>query len=363
MLVICLLMALTLASAIAPAAEWGEKRRIPRIATVLGVYIGAIIIYSVVAYLLFPVMKDQAVSLYEHLPKYVHSLTEKFPPLAEYVGSNGDVMKIDPTRLREFAPNVARHTLSLTAGLMGALANGLLVLFLTSYFVVEAKDMWHKLLLWVPRDKRKRAGELIKPLASRMGGYVRGQILVSIAVACILGTGLWLLRVEYSLVLGALAGMFNLVPFVGSAIAMILSLVIASNQSVELALFVFILFGFEQWLESNFIVPQLLGRQVELHPLLVLFSILTGATLMGLPGALVAVPVASAIQFLGQEFYLKPLNAEDTVCGEYDGKVICETAGIVTETPSEKVEILPGAKILKEENIISKETSAEEETG
>ncbi len=308
-------MAITLASAIAPAAEWGEARKIPRVATVIGIFIATALVYSVVAYLLFPVMKEQSISLYEQLPGYIQSLTEKFPALSEYVGSNGGEMKFDPVHLKELAPNVAKHTLSLTAGFMGAVANGLLVLFLTTYFVVEAKDMWQKLLLWIPKNKRDRVGSLIKPLGARMGGYVRGQLLVSLAVAIILGTGLSLLKVEYSLVLGALAGLFNLVPFVGSAISMVLSLVVAFNQSATLAIFVFLLFGFEQWLESNFIVPHLLGRQVDLHPLIVLFAILIGATLMGLPGALVAVPLASAMQFLAQEFYLKPLNADHTAPG------------------------------------------------
>lgn len=315
-MVVCLLMAITLASAIAPVAEWAETRKVPRIATVIAIFIATGLIYSLVAYLLFPPMKEQALALYEHLPRYIQGLTTKFPVLTEYVGSDGDHMKIDPERLKEFAPNVARHTLSLTAGLMGALANAILVLFLTCYFVVEAKDMWQKLLLWVPQTNRERVGSLIRPLGGRMGGYVRGQLLVSIVVALFLGTGLTILKVEYSLVLGALAGLFNLVPFVGSAIAMVLSLVVAFNQSEMLAVFVFLLFALEQWLESNFIVPQLLGKQVELHPLLVLFAILIGATLLGLPGALIAVPCASALQFIAQEFYLKPLNAHDTAEGD-----------------------------------------------
>lgn len=314
-MVVCLLMAITLASAIAPIAEWAEQRKIPRLVTVIAIFIGTGLIYSVAAYLLFPPMKEQALSLYDSLPEYVQGLTKKFPVLAEYVGSDGDHMKIDPERLKEFAPNVAKHTLSLTAGLMGALANALLVLFLTSYFVVEATDIWQKLLLWIPKNNRERIGSLIRPLGGRMGGYVRGQLLVSIAVAFVLGTGLTLLKVQYSLVLGALAGLFNLVPFVGSAIAMVLSLVVAFNQSEMLAVFVLMLFALEQWLESNFIVPQLLGKQVELHPLLVLFAILIGATLLGLPGALIAVPCASAMQLLAQEFYLKPLNDSDTTEG------------------------------------------------
>lgn len=314
-MVVCLLMAITLASAIAPIAEWAEERKIPRLATVITIFIATGLMYSLVAYLLFPAMKEQSLSLYDSLPKYIQGLTSKFPVLAEYIGSDGGHMKIDPEKLKEFAPNVAKHTLSLTAGVMGALANALLVLFLTSYFVVEAKDMWAKLLLWVPPANRDRIGGLIRPLGGRMGGYVRGQLLVSIVVAFFLGTGLTILKVQYSLVLGALAGLFNLVPFVGSAIAMVLSLVVAFNQSEILALFVFLLFALEQWLESNFIVPQLLGKQVELHPLLVLFAILIGATLLGLPGALIAVPCASALQFLAQEFYLKPLNTIATADG------------------------------------------------
>lgn len=310
--VICVLMAITLASAISPVAEWGEARKIPRIVTVLVIYASTIAIYSAVAFLLFPAMKEQAVNLYENLPTYVHNLAEKFPVLKDYIGSEDEFTKIDPQRIKDLAPNIAKHTMKLTAGLLGAAVNLILVLFLTTYFVIEAKEMWPKLLLWIPQERRDRFGGLIRPLASRMGGYVRGQLLVSLAVSLILGTGLFLIGVPYSLVLGALAGLFNLIPFVGSAITMVLAMVVALNESATLGGMVFLLFGVEQWLESNFIVPQLLGKQVDLHPLIVLFAILIGATVMGLPGALVAVPVAAAGLFLAQEFYLKPLNNTDT---------------------------------------------------
>ncbi len=103
----------------------------------------------------------------------------------------------------------------------------------------------------------------------------------------------------------------NLVPFIGSLLACVFAVVVAANQNIWLAGAVLCLFACEQWCESNFIVPYLLGRNVELHPLIVFLAILIGATLMGVPGALVAVPLASAIQFLAQEFYLKPLNAVD----------------------------------------------------
>ncbi|HEY9785539.1 MAG TPA: AI-2E family transporter, partial [Candidatus Obscuribacterales bacterium] len=246
----------------------------------------------------------------------IMGVAERFPALKEYVGDDPAGMKIDPKQIRQLAPEVARRTMTLTAGMLGAIVNGILILFLATYFVIEANDIWPKLLRWLPHGKRERFAELILPLQARMGGYVRGQILVSIAVATFLAAGLSLLGVNNGLVLGALAGLFNIVPFVGSMISLVLSVVVALNQSVLLGGLVVGLFAVEQWLESSFITPHLLGRQVDLHPLIVLFAILIGGTIMGVPGALVAVPAAAALTFLAQEFYLKPLNGETTVAEE-----------------------------------------------
>jgi predicted PurR-regulated permease PerM len=142
-----------------------------------------------------------------------------------------------------------------------------------------------------------------------MGGYVRGQLLVSIAVGAFLAVGLTLIGVKYSLILGVLAGFLNLMPFVGSLLTASFSVLVAANQSLLTGALTLGLFGLEQWFESNLIVPQLLGKQVELHPVVVLFAILTGASLMGVLGALVAVPVASAALLLAEELYVKPMNA------------------------------------------------------
>lgn len=170
--------------------------------------------------------------------------------------------------------------------------------------------MWPHLLLWLPEYRREKFASLIRPLELRLGGYVRGQVLVSVAVALILGTGLTLLKVKYSLILGLIAGLMNIVPFVGSIITCVFSVVVAANQSPMLGLATMGLFAFEQWLESNFIVPHLIGKNVDLHLLIVLFSLLIGGTLFSLAGAVIAVPLASAILFLAREFYLKEINPQ-----------------------------------------------------
>lgn len=311
-LIVCLIFALTLASAISPIAEWGERRGISRPLMLLAVYLGVGCTYAVVALALTPAVKSQSKHLYEHLPTYLTGITDWFESVkGGLAGENSQAIRVEEL-VHNIAINVGHQTLDMGAGLLGLILDGLLVLFLTAYFVAEATTIWQKLLIWLPPRHRAPVAALIRPLGARMGGYVRGQLLVSAAVSVFLSVGLTILHVNYALILGVLAGLLNLVPFVGSAFACVFAAVVAANQNVWLAAAVLCLFACEQWFESNFIVPYLLGRHVELHPLLVLFAILIGATLMGVPGALVAVPLASAAQLLAQEFYLKPLNASET---------------------------------------------------
>lgn len=307
-ILVSVFVAIILASAITPVAEAAERKRFPRVVTLIVIYLLVTLVYVLFAIALWPALKEQAIMLYTNLPNYLNSVTDQFNRFAQVAGGSAPTIDL-PAMSQNFMYRAAGRTLDLTTGVMESIANFVLVLFLAAYFVIEAKNIWRQLLLWIPPAHRERCAALILPLEVRLGGYVRGQVLVSIAVGMFLGTGLTLLGVKYSLVLGMLSGLLNLVPFVGSILTAIFSIIVACNQSPLLGVATFLLFACEQWVESNFIVPHLVGRNTDLHPLIVLFAILIGATLMGLPGALIAVPAASALLFLAREFYLKPLNS------------------------------------------------------
>jgi len=318
-ILICTFIAIILASAIAPAAEILEKRKVPRTVTVIGLYILIAIVYVVLAISLIPVIKEQAQQLFSVIPQYLKQILESLDKIQNFAGNYAGPDAADAvnhmdyaTMAKELGTKAVGKTINITQDVFEALLNGVFILFLTSYFVIEADKMWPQLLLWLPEYRREKVATLIRPLELRLGGYVRGQVLVSVAVAIILGTGLTLLQVKYSLILGLIAGLMNVVPFVGSIITCVFSIVVAANQSPMLGLATLGLFAFEQWLESNFIVPHLIGKNVDLHPLIVLFSLLIGGTLFGLPGAIIAVPLASAILFLAREFYFKSINPDST---------------------------------------------------
>lgn len=307
-LIVNVLIAITLAAGISPLAEWAEKRNVPRIVTIILLYGVFALGYAGLAYSLAPALCEQASQLYQNIPHQMSGLTAWYNQLLSMTGQTPDALSLEWTDFRDPLLKMVKQTLSVTAGLVGLLLSGILVLFLTAYFVIDANDIWKNLLRWLPKHQRERAASLIVPLAQRMGGYVRGQILVSICVALFLGTGLTLLGVHYSLVLGLLAGVLNLMPFVGSMLTAAFAVVVAFNQDPMLGLMVIGLFVLEQWAESNIIVPQLLGKSVDVHPVVILFAILIGASLMGIMGALVAVPVVAAALFLADEFYVKPLG-------------------------------------------------------
>jgi predicted PurR-regulated permease PerM len=309
-ILIDLILAVTIASAISPAARWGQERKIPRPVTVLVTYLIIAVFYGFMGYLLYTPVREQALLLKENFPGYLDSLNTLYQNLLLQFGERANLFTIHAEELRTIGMRAASSTLSLTTGVFGFILNGIFILFLASYFVVDAESIWNSLLRAVPPAHRDRARALIGPVGSRMGGYVRGQLLVSTAVAAIFAIGLSLIGVRYGIVLGLLAGLMNLVPFVGSFITFGLALIVAFNQSMTLAAFTVGLFVIEQAIESNFIVPQLLGKQVDLHPLIVLFAILVGATLGGGMGAVAAVPLTSAALYLLQEFYIKPINNE-----------------------------------------------------
>lgn len=312
-LLIALVFAITLASAIAPVAETLEKKKIPRMVTVVIVFLLVGVIYAFLGTALFPTLKEQALSLYQNLPNYADSITNTYNKLQATVGDTAPIgnLTISSSEIKNILSKASAHAVHVTSDIATVAATSLLIMFLTAYFVMEADLIWPKLLEWLPSKKRARAASLIRPIESRLGGYIRGQLLVCVAVSLFLTTGLCLLKVDHALLLGALSGLLNLVPFVGSMITAVLALVVSFNQSPQLALLVLLLFALEQWVESNLIVPNLLGKQVELHPLIVLFAILIGATLLGVAGALIAVPMATVIVLLSQEFYLKPLKEKE----------------------------------------------------
>jgi hypothetical protein len=147
----------------------------------------------------------------------------------------------------------------------------------------------------LPAALRERWFFIEATLNRVLGGYIRGQIIVSLTVGIAAGVGSALLGVQYPLVIGLLAFLFEFIPMVGPVLGMIPAVILALFQPLPLVVWVIVYFIILQQIESNIIVPRVSGQAVGLHPLGVLLALLAGVELGGLGGALLAVPLAGVL--------------------------------------------------------------------
>jgi predicted PurR-regulated permease PerM len=299
--------ALVVAAAILPVARWAERYRVPRGVTVLGVYLGVAGVLTLMGGLLWPALAEQWRQFAENVPRWVERVRAWLGDLDLLLLRWGAALPTPkPEQLHGIAGTLVANTFAVTAGVVGFVVGLLAIVVIAAYLVMDARHVADTLLALVPPEHRKRVEALGAPVMARIGGYVRGQILSSLAVGAVLAAGLGLLGVRYALLIGALAAVLNVVPFVGSLVAAVLGILSALNESVGLALGTALLFWGTNLLEGKLLAPHFVGRATGLHPLAVLLALFVGAHLAGLIGALVAVPFLAAVWEIVRQLSLPP---------------------------------------------------------
>lgn len=185
-------------------------------------------------------------------------------------------------------------------GVVGGLATGLIafvsVLTISFYWIMLRNKPQRGFLTVVPLAYRERVNNTLSAIADRVGGYLRGVILLVLIIGSISYAGLFFLGVDFALVLAVIAGLGELLPNLGPVIAMVPAVLVGfAAGGGGMALKVLILYVIIQQVESNFIAPQILGKQVKLPAILILASLLIWSTLFGVLGAVLAVPLTAVI--------------------------------------------------------------------
>jgi predicted PurR-regulated permease PerM len=306
---ILLFMALIVAAAILPAARWADRYRIPRLVTVLGVYVAAALVVGVLGRFLFPALVEQGAQFVSQLPVLVEKGRTLLAQIIAW-GARWDIplpsLPNEGDSLRRLGEVLLANTLAVTRGAVGAVVGFFVVLVLAAYVVIDAERIGRGLQNMLPAARRQQAARAAGAALSRMGGYVRGQLVVSLSVGTVIAVGLALLGVPYWLLIGGVAAGLNVVPFLGSPAAAVLGILAALNISPTLALWAALVFWGANLLEAKLLVPQLVGRATGLHPLAVLVAILVGAKLAGIIGALIAVPLLAGAWEILWVLYIEP---------------------------------------------------------
>lgn len=306
-----LFTALIVAAAILPAARWGERRRIPRGVTVLAVYAGAAGVLVIMGRLVWPALSEQWLQFVDQLPKLIGNVRAWLGTLDFWLAQWGASLpqaKSDNVHgwAGALAGTLLGNAVRVTTGAVGAVVEALAVLVVAGYIVIDAREIGHTLLGLLPREHRPTAAALMPSVLERIGGYVRGQFVSSFFVGVLIALALSLLGVKYALLIGAVAAVLNIVPFVGATIAAVLAVLSALGDGIVLAAIALAVMVASQSIEGKFFAPYFVGRATGLHALAVLLALLTGFQLGGLIGGLVAVPLLAGAWEVVRRLWVEP---------------------------------------------------------
>ncbi len=317
-LLLLLMISVVLAATIAPIVDWAERWRIPRWLSVVFVYIALISGLIGVSIIIGPTVFEQIERLVRKLPVYLKDLltiaeqwavrqNETRPDLVSQLFDQF----LDVQGLTRWAIGSTQKLLvrsfSLTTGFVGGIFSLILSLFISGYILSDSRTLIRNFVRLLPQPWDERLAAQFSPITQRMGSYIRGRVLVSGILGIGITTSLSLLGLsDYALGLGAIAGVTNLIPFLGPILGSIPALVVAVSQGWWTFLWVLVLFVIIQNLETYVLDPLLVGSSVGVHPLYQLLAVLGGTQVLGIIGALIVPPWIAGGAVLLENLYLQP---------------------------------------------------------
>lgn len=291
-----------------PFVDFLERKGLSRLASTLVPFFFFSFLFILLGVIMLPLLSNQAELLRRELPKYIEgtqklviSLEAKLESIISLSSRNQISAQIQE-KLQLYAEYFFRD-------FPNALSNSLTVLFLapflTFFMLLDGKEFSRKIISTVPNSYFELMMYLQHQIIEQMGGFIRARLLESVIVSLVVGVGLVILDFPYSLTLAIFAGILNLIPYLGPVIGIIPAVLIAwiNNDPSSVLFWILFIYLLAQFIDAIFIVPLVVAKIVNLHPVIVVVVVMIGSQLMGILGMIISIPLASAIKVVYGAFY------------------------------------------------------------
>jgi predicted PurR-regulated permease PerM len=294
-LLLVVLTAVVLASAIEPATARLIRWGVPRVLGVVLIYLLSLSAIVLIFYLFVPQLVSETRNFIEVLPSYMETL--ELSPENTLLGVGGSSITDALMQFQNVLKTSAGGFLSVASSVFGGLMSFVLILVLSFYFAVQDRGLEDFLRIVTPANKQKYVLDLWKRAQHKMGRWLQGQLLLSLIVGVFVYIGLLILGVPYAFLLAIIAMVLELIPVFGSILAAVPAVAVGFvDGGTTLALLVVALYVIVNQIQGNVIYPLVVQKVLGVAPLVVILAIIVGAQLGGFLGILIAVPVAAAIQ-------------------------------------------------------------------
>ena len=278
------------------------SRRFPRWLVILILYLAILGTLALVGSLVLPPLIDQAQAFWR-------AKDEMFEKAQQFLISKGLLSEhLTFQQAVQRAPGaggseaIGRTVVSAIVGLAGGIVGLLTILIVTFYLLVEAGTLRRFLLQLFPRRDRPRVDAAARDITTKVSAWLGGQLLLAAIIGSTSAVGLWLLGIPYFYVLALISGIGEMIPIIGPVLSAIPAIAVAATVSFKKVLLVIVFFVVQQQIENHVLVPKVMERQVGVSAVTVIVALLIGGNLLGIPGAILAVPTAAILQVLFTEW-------------------------------------------------------------
>jgi predicted PurR-regulated permease PerM len=297
-----ILIAIFLAMALNPVVEFFERRGLRRGRAAVVVSLLALVVMGGLSYLLIPPLVGSLRDFVEAVPDLVQDLTEGRGPLGFLEREYQIVARVREAIEDQGIGGILGFTgagLSIARGVLTGVVGVVTIAFLTLFLLLDGQRLAGRFLELLPDRVRPSWQRTFTGVYRTIGGYVSGNILLSFIAGLLATAVLFATGMPYAVSLGVLVALFDLVPLAGATIAAVFVILVAvATEGVVIAAVLAVFFVVYQQVENHILQPLIYGRTVQISPVIVLVSILIGADLAGVLGALAAIPIAGSIQVI-----------------------------------------------------------------
>ncbi|MFP4345337.1 MAG: AI-2E family transporter [Anaerolineales bacterium] len=312
-----LFIAMVISISLRPAVEFLHRWGLNRAVGVLLLYTLLLMLVVGFFFLAIPLVVEQGSALLEQLPDYYNTLRTglirstsvilrrigfRLPSqlnLDTMEGTWGSPALPAPLASLNYVALVLRTVLALVA-----------IFILGFYWTLESRRIIHALLLLIPTERRENVRALVNDAQQRVGKFIRAQTILCIIIGALALIAYLIIGLPYALTLAIIAGILEAVPMIGPTLGAVPAVLVAISISPLTALWVVIATILIQALENNLIVPKVMDEAMGIHPMLTLLALATFGSLLGLPGALLAIPIAALLQLLMNRVVVEPRSQE-----------------------------------------------------
>ncbi len=283
-----------------PIVDYLDKKGVKRVYSIILLFLVVAGLITVLLVAVIPFLNNQVTGLVQNLPKYFEQLRDNFDQIMES-GSFAQVqewLNLNPSELTgnitERATSVLNSFMNSIGSFVGALKEVVLAIitlpFILFYLLKDGKLLPKKIVGFFPPRIQPQTLGIMAEMNNQISSYIRGQIIVSFCIGTLLYIGYLIIGLEYSLVLALVAACTAIIPYLGPAIAITPALIVAAVTSPVMLLKMIVIWTIVQLIEGKFISPQIMGKSLQIHPITIIFVILTAGNLFGVVGIILAVP-------------------------------------------------------------------------